>query len=205
MRDIQPDIVVFDIGNVLLDWSPDHLYAKVIAQPSVRKWFLDTVCTYDWNREQDRGRSYAEAVAERRALWPEWRDEIEAWHHRWLETLSGPIAGSVDILHRLKAAGAPCYAITNFPAEKFPAAQEIYPFLKGFDGVIVSGDEGLVKPDREIYDCLLARYGLDAHRCVFIDDVAANVEGARAAGMKGIWFQNPAQLARDLRSFGFDV
>lgn len=205
MRDIFPDTIVFDIGNVLLDWDPEHLYCRVITAQESRRWFLSHICTPDWNREQDRGRSFAEAVAERRALFPEWRSEIEAFHHRWTETVAGAIGDSVDILARLRAKGVPCYAITNFSQEKFAEAQVRFPFLKTFDGVVVSGDERLLKPDRAIFDLFCVRYALAPARCLFIDDVEANVDGARAAGMNAVRYENPAQLARDLAGFGFDV
>lgn len=205
MRDNVPDTIVFDIGNVLLDWDPEHLYRRVIASQDSRRWFLSHVCTPQWNHQQDRGRTFAEAVAERRALFPEWRSEIEAFHHRWPETVAGAIEGSVDILARLRAQRVPCYAITNFSQEKFAVAQSLFPFLKTFDGVIVSGDERLLKPDRAIFDLFCARYALAPARCLFIDDVEANVEGARAAGMNAVRYENPARLARDLQSFGFDV
>jgi 2-haloacid dehalogenase len=205
MSDFWVDIVVFDIGNVLLDWDPDYLYAQVIPDQKARAWFLSQVCTQDWNREQDRGRRFADAIAERRTLFPEWREEIEAYHHRWTETVSRAIEGSVSILARLREQCVPCYAITNFSSEKFAESQERFPFLKTFDGIVVSGDEGTLKPRRAIYEKLCERYGLAPDRCVFIDDVEANVEGARAVGMAGIRFEDPAQLARDLRALGFDV
>lgn len=205
MSDKSPDIVVFDIGNVLLDWDPGHLYGRVIESAEHRRWFLSHVCTPAWNREQDRGRLFADAVAERRALFPEWRSEIEAFHHRWPETVSGAIEGSVAVLARLRESGAACYAITNFSQEKFADVQAIFPFLQTFDGVVVSGDERLLKPDRAIYDLFLARYDLAPSRCIFVDDSQANVDGARAAGMSAFRYENPAQLARDLRSLGFDV
>lgn len=199
------DIVVFDIGNVLIDWNPEHLYARVIPDPRARRWFLAHVCTPEWNRAQDRGRSFAEAIAERRALFPEWRAEIEAFRARWREMIPRAIEGSVALLERLRESGVPCYAITNFSGETFPEAQALYPFLKRFEGIVVSADEGLLKPDGAIFDLFLRRYGLAPARCLFIDDVAENVEGARSAGMRAVRYENPALLARDLRSFGFDV
>ncbi len=144
-------------------------------------------------------------MAERIALFPDMAAEIRAYDERWLETLSGVIQGSVDILNRLRAAGVPNYAITNFSAEKFVDACLHFPFLAGFDGVIVSGEHKVLKPDPEIFHLLFERYGLKAQDCVFIDDVEKNVAGARAVGMHALHFTGPDQLRHDLGVLGFPV
>ncbi|MBL8589107.1 MAG: HAD family phosphatase [Methylobacteriaceae bacterium] len=203
--DHRPDVVVFDVGEVLLDWNPRHLYDKVIADADAREWFLAHVCTPDWNREQDRGRDWGEAVALLARAFPEWSREIEAFHHRWEETVRGPVAGSVDILRRLHAAGAPLYAITNFSAPKFAESRRRFDFLNLFRGVVVSGEAGLIKPDRRIFDLFCARFALAPQRCFFIDDSRANVEAARAVGMQAALFVDPPGFARDLAAAGFSV
>ncbi|MCP8938085.1 HAD family phosphatase [Alsobacter sp. SYSU M60028] len=200
-----PRVVVFDIGNVLLDWDPRHLYRRVFDDHARMEWFLSEVCTPAWNLEQDRGRPFADAVAERIALFPDMAAEIRAYDERWLETLAGAIQGSVDILLRLRAAGVPNYAITNFSAEKFVDACLHYPFLTGFDGVVVSGAEKLIKPAPEIYGVLFTRYGLDPAECVFIDDSEKNVVAAREVGMRAIHFTSPAALRDELAALGFPV
>lgn len=200
-----PTTLVFDIGNVLIAWDPRNLYRKVFDDPARMEWFLSEVCDHDWNLEQDRGRLFADAVAERIALFPDLAAEIRAYDERWPETLSGPIPGSVAILEQARAAGVPNYAITNFSAEKFAVARALFPFLDGFDGIIVSAEERLVKPDPAIYRLLLDRYGLAAGDCVFIDDSPKNVEGARAVGMHAVAFTAPARLAEDLAAMGFPV
>ncbi|MFI5010827.1 MAG: HAD family hydrolase [Hyphomicrobiales bacterium] len=196
------ETVVFDVGNVLLDWNPRHLYRKLFADEERMEWFLANICTSAWNLEQDRGRSFAEAVAELTSRHPEWTREIRAFDDRWAETVAGEIAGSVELLSRLKVNGVPIYAITNFSREKFAEALSRFAFLRDFEGVVVSGDEGLLKPDAAIYRLFLARYGKQASRCLFIDDSARNVEGARRVGMQALRFLGPAELARDLASFG---
>lgn len=197
------DTIVFDIGGVLLDWDPRHLYRKLFADEAAREWFLTHVCTPDWNREQDRGRPWSEAVAGLTRAFPEWSAEIAAFDTRWSETVAGPIEGSVDILRRLHADGAPLYAITNFSAEKFELARARFDFLSLFRGVIVSAEEKLLKPDPAIYQMLLSRYGLAAARCLFIDDVQHNVDAARAIGMQAARFVDPPTLRRDLAAAGF--
>lgn len=198
-----PTTIVFDVGNVLIGWDPRTLYRKIFDDPERVEWFLAEVCHHDWNLEQDRGRLFAEAVAERTALFPHLAEEIRAYDERWAETVTGAIEGSVRILQAVRAAGIPHYAITNFSAEKFAVAQEMFPFLRGFDGIVVSADEKLVKPDPAIYRVLLDRYRLAAGDCVFIDDSPANVEAARSVGMAAHHFTGPERLAEDLARLGF--
>lgn len=199
-----PSITVFDIGGVLIDWDPRYLYRKIFDDPERMEWFLREVCTPAWNLEQDRGRPFADAIAERIALYPDHADAIRAFDERWAETVSEAIHGTVEILEALRRAKIPNYAITNFSAEKFEVACEAFPFLGKFDGIVVSGAEKLIKPDPKIYRLLLERYGLKAASCLFIDDVPKNVEGARAVGMQAVQFTSPAQLADDLRQRGFN-
>lgn len=201
----RPTTVVFDIGNVLIGWDPRNLYRKLLpGREDEMEWFLANVCTNAWNLEQDRGRSFEQGVQLLLAAQPErWHELIRAYDARWVEMLSGEIAGSVAILEALHARGVPLYAITNFNQDTFRRTQA--PFLERFRGIVVSGDERLVKPDPAIYRLLLDRYGLRAEDCVFIDDSAHNVQGAEAVGMRGLHFASPEQLARDLCALGFEL
>ena len=167
--------------------------------------FLREVCARDWILELDRGRPFAEAVTERIALFPHYEKEIRAFDERWHETNRGTIDGSMAILNKLRTDGVPNYAITNFSAEKFEGARELFAFLDGFDGIVVSGRERLLKPDAAIYKLFLERHGLAAADCIFIDDSAANVAGAEAVGMHGHHFADADGLAGELRAHGFDV
>jgi 2-haloacid dehalogenase len=198
----KPTTVVFDVGNVLLRWDPRNLYRKLFDDTAQMEWFLSTVCTNQWNLEQDRGRDWDEAVALLVKDHPAHEKPIRAFHERWDETVAGVFEENVALLDRLRKAGVPNYCITNFSAPKFVLSQKKYPFLAGFDGVIVSGDERLLKPEPEIYNLLLSRYGLEAGDCIFIDDSKANVEGARAVGMHAIHFLETTDLAAELRRHG---
>jgi 2-haloacid dehalogenase len=198
-------VVVFDVGNVLLRWDPFHLYRDLIPDDAKRGWFLQNVCTAAWNLEQDRGRPWAEAVATLVAAHPEWEVEIRAFDERWHETVPATIEDSVAVLADLKAKGEPVYAITNFSREKWAECLIRFPFLQSFDGVIVSAHERLLKPDPAIYKVLLERYRLDAGDCIFIDDSAKNVEGARAVGMQGVHFVEPIDLRAELRGRGVAI
>ena len=196
--------VVFDIGNVLLRWDPRNLYRKIFPDRDRMAWFLDHVCDPAWNLEQDRGRSFAEGIALLLPRFPDWEAEIRAYDTRWEEMLDGAIAENVAILEALRAAGEKTYAITNFSSEKWAVAQALHPFLRGFDRVVVSGDEKLLKPDPAIYRLLLDRAGLDAVACIFVDDSERNVTGARHVGMQAVHYTPEVDLAAELRRLGCD-
>jgi 2-haloacid dehalogenase len=203
----RPTTVVFDIGNVLVAWDPRNLYRRYFeGRADEMEWFLNNVCTPAWNIEQDRGRSFADAVELLvKEHPPEWHPIIRAFDSEWQETISGPIHGTVDILKSLKRNGVPVFAITNWNQDKFREARERFDFLSSFDGIVVSGDERMLKPDREIFELFSERYAVPLETAVFIDDSLRNVEGARAAGMHGLHFTSPETLARDLRELGFSV
>lgn len=201
----RPTVVVFDIGAVLVDWDPRYLLRKVLPDEAAVDHAMREIVPHEWHVRHDQGVTFAENRAERLKLFPDCRELLEAYDSRFMEMFSGPIHGTVAILEKLRAQGVPTYAITNWPAEKFPPAKEMFPFLKGFLGVIVSGDERLMKPDRRIFRLLFDRFGLKAEDCVFIDDNPANVAGAAAAGMHALHFTGPGKLANDLAALGFGV
>ncbi len=194
--------VVFDIGNVLIHWDPKALYRKIFASEAEVEWFIGNVCTSAWNVEQDRGRSFEEAIAEATARHPEHAEAIAAYHHRWHETITHVIDGTVAVLEDLKARGTPLYAITNWHQDKFRETRHRFPFLGHFRDIVVSGEEKVTKPDPAIYRILLERNGLAAENCLFIDDSAKNVAGAEAVGMKAHHFTSPEALRRHLAGLG---
>jgi 2-haloacid dehalogenase len=191
-------VVVFDLGGVLIDWNPRYLYRKLFADEPAMERFLAEVCHAAWNEEQDRGRSFAAAVEEAAARHPDQRALIEAYHLRWGEMLAGPIPGSVQILEELKQAGHELHALTNWSVETFPIARERYEFLDHFESILVSGEVGLIKPDPRIFELLLARIGHAPAVCIYIDDNAANAAAAGALGFDAIHFRSPAQLRAEL-------
>lgn len=194
-----PHVVVFDLGNVLIDWDPRYLYRKLFPGdvPGMER-FLAEVCTPAWNHEQDRGRPFAEACALLVAEHPEKRALIEAWATRYDETIAGAIEGTVEILAELRDRGVPLYALSNWSAETFPRAQARFPFLQWFRGIVLSGELRLAKPDPAIYRYLLDTYGLRAEDLVFIDDSPRNVEAAQALGIHALRFTDPAALRASL-------
>jgi 2-haloacid dehalogenase len=199
------DAVMFDLGGVLIDWNPRHLYRTLFDEAAAMEAFLRDVCAPAWNLEQDRGRPWAQAIAELSAEHPDKAELIAAYRGRWHEMLRGPIDGTVAILEALHAAGTPLYALTNWSAETYPIAEELYGFLGRFRGVVVSGRIGLVKPDRAIYAHAIERFGLAPERTVFIDDSAKNVAGAAEAGLRAVHYTGPEALARDLAALGLPV
>jgi 2-haloacid dehalogenase len=196
-----PSIIVFDVGNVLIHWDPRRLYSQLFDSPEEVDWFLKNVCHSQWNLDLDRGLAIEDAIAERITAFPEHAAAIRAYDERWDEMVSGAIEGSVALIKRLRAGGRPLYAITNFSRAKFDRTAKRFPFLQEFDGIVVSADEGLVKPDPNIFDLFLKRFGLTAEDCLFIDDSAANVQSARKLGMAAHLFVDAASLEIELERF----
>ena len=197
------DTVAFDLGGVLIAWDPRHLYRKLFAgDETAMEHFLANVCTHEWNRCQDAGRSFAEGARLLKAEHPEKAELIDAYFSRFDEMMPGPIAGSVEILAELRDRGTPLYGLTNFSAETYPPAFERFEFLRWFDGILVSGEVGLIKPDPRIFELLIERFAIDPRRAVYIDDVETNVIAARPLGIHGIHFTTPAALRAELAELG---
>jgi 2-haloacid dehalogenase len=196
-------VIVFDLGGVLMDWDPYHLYCEKLGlDRRVVDRFMKDVDFAGWNKEQDRGRSFAEATAELSARFPEYRELIYAYDEHYLDSLGGSIQPVVKILERLKKAGYPLFVLSNWPAEKFKLVRPRYPFFEWFDGIVISGEVGLVKPDRAIFDVLLERTGYPVGECLFIDDHFPNIEVARDLGFQTIQFQSAQHLEVELRNRG---
>lgn len=192
--------VIFDIGMVLIKWDPRNLYRKMFDDEAMMEWFLANVCTPAWNLEQDRGRSFSDAVKHITPHHPEYAAEIGAYDTRWHEMIPGVIEGSVDILETLHKKGTPLYAITNWNQDKFNETKLNYPFLNLFRDIVVSGDEKLIKPDPAIFKLCLKRNKLKAAGCLFIDDSEKNVNAAQALGMHAHHFTSPEMLRADLKA-----
>jgi 2-haloacid dehalogenase len=195
--------LVFDLGGVLIDWNPDYLYNKIIPDEKERKWFLSTICTPDWNEEQDAGRSLREATECLVGKYPEYEAAIRAYYGRWTEMLGGPIHETVDIFRELKLRGhLKLYALTNWSAETFPVALEEFDFLHWFDGRLVSGEEKMRKPFPEIYRLLIGRFGIEPEKAIYVDDNIRNVLPARELGFIGIQFRTPELFREELKGLG---
>lgn len=198
-----PRAAIFDIGNVLFTWHPRFLYERLIGDDRALAAFLDDVVTTQWHFQHDEGRDFADTSAELTALHPQHADLIAAWGPRFNESVGGPVPGMHDLVADLDSAGVPLFAITNFSHEFFPPFRAEWPQLfDRFRDIVVSGDEKLVKPDPAIYRLALARFGLEPHEAVFIDDNGANVLAARALGIRSIHFADAASTRRELAEAG---
>ncbi|MDF1696735.1 MAG: HAD family phosphatase [Saprospiraceae bacterium] len=198
-------VIIFDLGGVLIDWDPRYLYTSYFETQEAMEFFLSEVCTMEWNEEQDGGRTIAEANAILIERYPEYKTEILAFYSEWTTMLRGAIPEIVDILQTIRKNYRQVYALTNWSAETFPIAISKYPFLEWFDGILVSGQEQLKKPDPKIYQLLLERYALDSNSCIFIDDNLRNVKAAELEGITSIHYKNPVQLKDQLSIHGINV
>jgi 2-haloacid dehalogenase len=203
MSGVRPSAVIFDVGHVLYDWDPRYLYRKLIADEEALDAFCRDVVTREWHFQHDAGRDFAETGAELTALHPEHAELIAAWGPRFGESIGEPVPGMHELVAELDEAGVPLFAITNFSHEFFPpfAAQEAALFDR-FRDIVVSGAEKLVKPDAAVYRLALDRFGLEPERTVFIDDNAANVEGAKMVGLIALRFTDEPALRGELRALG---
>lgn len=193
---------MFDLGGVLIDWNPRYLYRKILASEEEVTWFLDTVCTPEWNRGLDEGLSFEAEITRLASIHPEWRREIEAYYTRWEEMLGGCIGGSVSLLGALRERGVPLYGLTNFSAETFGVARRRFRFLDWFEEIVVSGEEGVAKPEEGMYRTLIKRAGIDPLASAFVDDVEPNVRAAEAFGFTGVLFEGADGLRDELVGLG---
>ncbi|HHX32303.1 MAG TPA: HAD family phosphatase [Bacteroidales bacterium] len=191
--------VIFDFGGVLIDWNPKYLYRNVFETEEEMNFFLENVCRYDWNLLQDAGRSLSEATLILQKEHPKYSEEIAYYYGRWEEMLGGTIDENVKLIKPLKKRYK-LYGLTNWSAETLPIAMEKYIFFKDLDGVVVSGDEKIIKPDPEIYEVLLNRYSIDAESSLFIDDNADNILTAKKMGFKTVHFTDKVNLEQLLKS-----
>ena len=195
--------IVFDLGGVLLDWNPRYLYRKLFdGDDAAMERFLAEVCTLEWHHAHDLGVPPERTCAELARVHPEQAELIWAWSRRSEEMISGPIEGTVELLAELRDAGVPCYALTNMERETYPLRRERFPFLGWFDGTVVSGFEGVAKPDPAIFELLLDRFELEPSETMMVDDSPANVRAARSAGIQAIEFESPDRLRRRLEDAG---
>jgi 2-haloacid dehalogenase len=193
---------VFDLGGVLIDWDPRYLYRTLFDDEAAMERFLAEVTSPEWNRMQDAGRPWTDAIDVLAAEHPDQRELIEAFHTRWPEMLGGPIEGTVAVLEELGSRGVRLLGLSNWSSETYPIARERYPFLSWFEAVVISGEIGVTKPDRRIFEYLIDRQGIEAARSVFVDDSPANVVAAASVGFVAIQFSGPPALRRELVQLG---
>jgi 2-haloacid dehalogenase len=191
--------VIFDLGGVLIDWDPRHLYRKLFpGDEAAMERFLGEVCTMEWHIQHDAGRPFVETCGELKLKHPDHAALIDAYGERYQEMIAGAIDGTVVLLERLAAGGVPLYAITNYPAQAFPWARQRFGFLALFRDIAVSGDERIMKPDAELFRILFRRNNLVPEQAIFIDDSIKNIDAARALGLHAIHFRSADQIEQEL-------
>ena len=192
--------IIFDFGGVLMDWDPRYLYQNVFNTEAEMDYFLDNIATLKWNAEQDRGRSFKEATETLQNQHPDFSKEIGLYYSQWPVMLKGAIEENVKVLRSLHG-NYRLYGLTNWSAESFPYAYKNYNFFSLFDGIVVSGEEKLVKPDERIYQLLLTRYNLNASECLFIDDNYENIRAAQALDFNTIHLTPETDLQTEIEKF----
>lgn len=190
--------IVFDFGGVLLDWNPRYLYRTFFGNDKEMDYFLTHICTEQWNAQQDKGRSFAEGIEILQSQHPEYREAIGLFIDKWEDMLKCDFPESVEMLRNVKREGFRVFGLTNWSAETIPLVYQRFDFLKLFDGIVVSGEEKLLKPDKRIYEVLLDRYMLNAEESIFIDDNPDNIKMAKELGFKAIPFDNIANVRKQL-------
>ena len=190
--------VVFDVGGVLVDWDPRHLYRKVFDDHEEMERFLAGVCTWEWHHRHDAGVPFAESIPALSNAFPEHAHLIEIWATRYMEMVPGEIEGMGDVVRDLHARGDRLLVLSNMPSEVWEPFTTQFDWFELFDGAVVSGDEKVVKPDPVIYRILVDRYGVDPASTVFVDDRQENVDAAAAMGFDAIRFTDAASLRRTL-------
>lgn len=192
------NVVIFDFGGVLVDWNPHYLYDAYFGSREKADWFLTHICNSVWNVQMDGGKPFAEGIAERVGEYPEWEKEIRMYRGEWLKMMGGQIPGMQEIVETLKARGCRVYGLTNWAADTFALVRKTYPVFDLLDGIVVSGEEKVAKPDLRIFRILLERYAVNPAEAVFIDDNMPNIEAAREVGLQTIHFESVAQLREAL-------
>jgi len=193
--------IIFDFGGVLVDWSPRYMYKDVFENNSEMELFLTQICSEDWNLQQDKGRSLSEGTRVLQDKFPEHRTNIQLYYDQREKMLKSDIPENVAILPQLKLKYK-LYGLTNWSAETFPVALKRFSFFKYFDGIVVSGEEKMVKPDEEIFYLMLKRFGLEAENCLFIDDNLKNINTAKKLGFSTIHLKEMTDLKTELSLLG---
>ena len=193
--------IIFDFGGVLVDWNPRHLYRGEFENDAAMEAFLDHIGWEEWNLQQDKGRSLAEATEVLQRQFPDYHSKIQLFYGQWDKMLKGEIPENVAVLQELKQKYK-LYGLTNWSAETFPIALERFSFFKFFDGIVVSGEEKLVKPDEKIFRLILDRYHLDPKSTLFIDDNRNNIDTAKNMGFSTIHVTDQTDLRKELHALG---
>lgn len=190
--------IIFDFGNVLVQWHPEVVYGEFFGDEAKAWWFLRHVADMDFRQRIDAGESMEDCIREKQAQYPEYEQAVELYRSKWREMLTDEVPGMREVISELRARNYEIFGLTNWSMETFPEARAHFGILQMIDRYVVSGAEGLVKPDPRLFQVLLDRYGLKAEECTFVDDNPDNVAAAKGMGMQGILFTNAETLRKEL-------
>ena len=194
--------IIFDFGGVLVDWDPHRMLDAYFGSREKADWFIANICTGEWNAQMDAGKPFSQGIAELSAEYPEWSTEIQAYFDRWIEMIGGEIPGMLEVMIDLKRKGYKMYGLTNWSAETFCQVRHKFEVFDQLDGMLVSGEEKMLKPDPAFFQLLVDRFNLNPAECLFIDDNQPNVDGARRFGLNAIRFRDAATLRKELITLG---
>mgnify|MGYP001213589247 CR=1 FL=1 len=192
---------LFDLGGVFFDWDPNHYFINVFIDSKEREYFLNNICNDEWNIKQDAGRSFKDAEFELISKFPKYKKQIEMYYINHRNMIKGTFKESISVLNYLKKNNYECFVLSNWSAETFKGMIDDYPFLKSFDGLLISGEDKLIKPDLAIYQLAIKRFNLDPKECVFIDDKLENIEAAKYLGFHVIHLTNPKTIEVDIKKY----
>ena len=192
---------LFDLGGVFFDWDPNYFFVNIFKESAEREYFLNEICNDSWNIQQDAGRSINDAELELIPKFPQYEPQIKMYYANHRRMIRGTFKESIEVLKYLKNSNYECFVLSNWSAETFQGMVEDYPFLKNFDGLLISGEDKLIKPDLAIYRLAIKRFNLVPQECVFIDDKLENVEAAKKLNFNIIHLINPKTIEKDIKEY----
>jgi len=192
---------LFDLGGVFFDWNPKYFFNKIFDSDKELNFFLNEICNDDWNKQQDCGRLISDAVEELVKKFPKYISQIELYYPNHRKMIKGVFNESVRVLNKLKSQNFYCYVLSNWSAETFIGMENDYPFLNQFDGLVISGEEKMVKPQKEIYQLAIDRFNLIPNETVFIDDRLENISASIDFGFQTIHLKHPNEIEKEINKF----
>jgi len=192
---------LFDLGGVFFDWDPHHFFKNIFDTVDERKYFLTEVCSDEWNIKQDAGRAIEEAESELIPKFPHYEKEIKMYYKNHRKMIRGTFESSIKVLKKIKKQNYECYVLSNWSAETFVGMTDDFPFLQLFDGLLISGEDKLMKPDPAIYELAINRFNLIPKETVFVDDKLENVEAAHNLLLNTIYLKDPKCIELEINKF----
>jgi len=192
---------LFDLGGVFFDWDPKYFFENIFSDSANLEHFLSSVCNDEWNIQQDAGRTIKEAEEELIPKFPQYKEQIKLYYPNHRRMIKEVFSESIDILSELKERNYSSYVLSNWSAETFVGMTDDYPFLKHFDGLLISGEVKLIKPNPRIYELAMLRFNLVSKKTVFIDDKIENIRIAEKLGFNIIHLVNPKDIGKKVKEF----